>query len=59
MKTTYEKPQIQTIILHGFVLMLGGSNTVNSYTEGNVITVGDNDDPAPASNNNLWDNNEE
>lgn len=43
MKKKYEKPRMRTVLLHGPVVMLGGSNQVNSYQKGTDFTVGDDD----------------
>ncbi len=45
MKKKYEKPQIHAVLLHGPTLMLGVSNTVNDYKQGDDIYVGDSDEP--------------
>lgn len=43
-KKTYTKPEVRTVLYSGPVVMLGGSNTVNEYQEGGIITVGDTDE---------------
>ena len=44
MKKTYQKPQTKAIPLAGPVLMLGGSNSVNTYRQGTDIFIGDDDE---------------
>ena len=39
----YEKPQTRTVILHGPMLMLSGSNTVKDYNRSD-IRIGDEDE---------------
>jgi hypothetical protein len=60
-KRLYIKPQSRIVLLHGSMLMMGGSNTVNGYGEGNINTIGDADDndapPTPNSTparENIW-----
>lgn len=40
-KKIYTKPQTETIYLRGPVVMLGGSNTVKDYENGDEIIIGD------------------
>lgn len=42
-KKTYTKPQAQAVILHGPVVMIGGSNAVNDYENGEETIIGDTD----------------
>lgn len=49
MKKTYLNPTIKTVAVQGPVLMVGGSQTVNSYSK-KTITVGD-EDPAEVRKN--------
>ena len=58
-KRLYIKPQSRIVLLHGSMLMMGGSNTVNGYGEGNINTIGDADDnDAPPTSTpakeNIW-----
>ena len=41
MKKKYIPPQSRTVLLPSPVLMLGGSNTVNGYVDGEDIIIGD------------------
>lgn len=42
-KKRYTKPQTETILLRGPVVMLNGSNQVNNYEDGGDFTIGDDD----------------
>ena len=44
MKKTYIKPKIETFVVIGPRVLLGGSNTVNNYVNGDDINIGDPDD---------------
>lgn len=44
MKKTYIKPKIETFVVIGPRVLLGGSNTVNNYVDGDDINIGDPDD---------------
>ena len=46
MKKTYIKPKIETVVVIGPRVLLGGSNTVNSYENGDDINIGDSDWPS-------------
>lgn len=48
-KKTYTKPQVQAILLRGPLVMLEGSNTVNTYKSGGSINIGDSDEDEPAT----------
>ena len=43
MKKTYIKPKIETVVVIGPRVLLGGSNQVNNYEDGGDFTIGDND----------------
>lgn len=43
-KKRYTKPQTETILLRGPVVMLGGSNTVQEFGNGGDVLIGDYDD---------------
>ena len=49
----YIKPLSRIVLLHGSMLMTYGSNTVNDYTQGSDITIGDKDDSTQAREN-IW-----
>lgn len=57
-KRLYIKPLSRIVLLHGSMLMTYGSNTVNDYTQGSDITIGDKDDSTTAREN-IWDFTEE
>lgn len=42
-KKRYTKPETQSVLYSGPVVMLGGSNTVNEFTTGGTINIGDGD----------------
>ncbi len=52
-KSRYIKPLSRIVLLHGSMLMTYGSNTVNDYTQGSDITIGDKDDSTQAREN-IW-----
>ena len=43
MKKTYIKPKIETVVVIGPRVLLGGSNQVNQFDDGGDINIGDND----------------
>ena len=43
MKKTYIKPKIETVIVIGPRVLLGGSNQVNNYNNGDDVFIGDED----------------
>lgn len=53
-KRNYIKPQMRSILLKDPVLVYDGSNTVNEYTKGSDIMIGDED-----ARENIWDFTEE
>ena len=53
MKKTYDRPQARTFLLQSSTLMLGTSNTVNNYKQGNDITVGDTDGSGVKAHNHM------
>lgn len=44
MKKTYQNPQIRIVALQGPAVMLTGSESVNEYTKGQDIIIGDVDE---------------
>lgn len=43
MKKTYIKPKIETVVVIGPRVLLGGSNQVNQFDDGGDINIGDTD----------------
>lgn len=60
-KSRYIKPLSRIVLLHGSMLMTYGSNTVNDYTQGSDIMIGDSDDETPSNSarENIWEGWEE
>ena len=44
MKKTYIKPKIETVVVIGPRVLLGGSNQVNQFDDGGDINIGDSDE---------------
>ena len=44
MKKTYQKPQTDSILVKGSILLVSASEEVNSYSKGADIYAGDTDD---------------
>lgn len=52
-KRIYIKPLSHIVLLHGSIVMLGGSDTVENMDQGDTYVIGDKDDSTQAREN-IW-----